>query len=58
MEETVAALKGAGLRDDVKVMIGGGPVTLDLAGKFGADGAGMSAQDAVDLAGMYVGGAT
>jgi dimethylamine corrinoid protein len=57
MEQTIAGLAAAGLRDKVKVMIGGGPVTTDLAAKFGADGAGVSAQDAVDLATAYVGGA-
>ena len=57
MEQTIDALAEAGIRDKVKIMIGGGPVTPDLAAKFGADGAGMSAQDAVDLAETYVGGA-
>ena len=57
MQRIIAALDAAGLRGKVKIMIGGGPVTPDLAAKLGADGAGMSAQDAVDLAEMYVGGA-
>ena len=57
MEQIIAAFTEAGLRDRVRIMIGGGPVTPDLAAKLGADGAGMSAQDAVELAGMYVGGA-
>jgi 5-methyltetrahydrofolate--homocysteine methyltransferase len=37
MEGTVQALKTAGLRDKVKVMIGGAPVTQDYANKIGAD---------------------
>jgi methylmalonyl-CoA mutase cobalamin-binding domain/chain len=50
MQETIAALAEAGLRDTVTVMIGGGPVSADLAQQLGADGAGMSAQEAVLLA--------
>jgi 5-methyltetrahydrofolate--homocysteine methyltransferase len=37
MEGTIQALKAAGLRDKVKVMIGGAPVTQDYAAKIGAD---------------------
>ena len=37
MENTIQALKAAGLRDKVKVMIGGAPVTQDYANKIGAD---------------------
>ena len=50
MQETVAAFAAAGLRDKVTIMIGGGPVNADLAQQLGADGAGVSAQDAVILA--------
>ena len=50
MRETIAALAEAGLRDTVTVMIGGGPVSADLAEQLGADAAGASAQDAVTLA--------
>jgi dimethylamine corrinoid protein len=56
MQETIAALAAAGLRDKVTVMIGGGPVTSDLAKRLGADGAGTSAQDAVTLAAQAVEG--
>jgi len=56
MQETVAAFKEAGLRDRVTIMIGGGPVNSDLAAQLGADGAGVSAQDAVILAGKAVEG--
>jgi methylmalonyl-CoA mutase cobalamin-binding domain/chain len=51
MQETVAAFAAAGLRDQVTIMIGGGPVSADLAQQLGADAAGASAQDAVILAG-------
>jgi 5-methyltetrahydrofolate--homocysteine methyltransferase len=35
---TIEALKEAGLRDQVKVIIGGAPITQDFADKIGADG--------------------
>ena len=53
---SVAAFAAAGLRDNVTIMIGGGPVNSDLARQLGADGAGTSAQDAVILAGKAVEG--
>jgi len=56
MQETVAAFAAAGLRDNVTIMIGGGPVNSDLARQLGADSAGTSAQDAVILAGKAVEG--
>jgi len=56
MKETVDAIKAAGLRDKVTIMIGGGPVNNELALQLGADGAGTSAQDAVILAGKAVEG--
>ena len=56
MQETIAAFAAAGLRDKVTIMIGGGPVSQDLARQLGADGAGTSAQDAVMLAAKAVEG--
>jgi methylmalonyl-CoA mutase cobalamin-binding domain/chain len=56
MQETVAAFAAAGLRDKVTIVIGGGPVSADLAEQLGADGAGTSAQDAVILAGKAIEG--
>jgi len=50
MGRTIDALKEAGLRDQVKVMIGGAPVTADFAEQIGADGTASSAPAAVDLA--------
>jgi len=38
MQRTIDALKNAGLRDKVKVIIGGAPVTQDYAAQIGADG--------------------
>jgi dimethylamine corrinoid protein len=56
MQETIAAFAAAGLRDQVSIVIGGGPVNADLAGQLGADGAGISAQEAVILAAAAVEG--
>ena len=46
----VEALKEAGLRDRVKVMIGGAPVTESYAKEIGADGYAEDAISAVDMA--------
>ncbi len=50
MAETIAALKAAGLRDSVKVMVGGAPVTEAYASEIGADGYGANAGMAVEKA--------
>jgi 5-methyltetrahydrofolate--homocysteine methyltransferase len=50
MENTIAALKEAGLRDTVKVMVGGAPLTQDYAEKIGADGFAADASSATRLA--------
>lgn len=50
MKATVEALKAAGLRDQVKVMIGGAPVTEAYAQQIGADGYSPDASRAVSLA--------
>ncbi len=50
MEATMQALKAAGLRDNVKVMIGGAPVTQDYANKIGADGFAADASSATRVA--------
>lgn len=47
LEETIKALKAAGVRDKVKVMIGGVPVTQTCAEQIGADAYGETAVDAV-----------
>ena len=52
--ETVNALKAAGLRDKIKVMIGGAPVTQALADEVGADGYAPDAPQAVTKAGQLV----
>ena len=50
MKATIEALKAAGLRDQVKVMVGGAPVTKAFADEIGADGYGANAGGAVDAA--------
>ncbi|NOZ73376.1 MAG: cobalamin-binding protein [Chloroflexi bacterium] len=55
MEHTIKALEEAGVRDRVKVMIGGAPVTQDFANKIGADGYASNASSAVELAKKFVG---
>lgn len=49
MKETVAALEAQGLRDTVKVMIGGGPIDQGVCDYVGADHWGNSAQAAVNF---------
>lgn len=50
METVVELLKEAGIRDKVKVMIGGGPISQKYAEKIGADGYSQNAVEAVRLA--------
>jgi 5-methyltetrahydrofolate--homocysteine methyltransferase len=50
MKTTVEALEEAGLRDSVKIMIGGAPVTAAFAKEVGADAYAPDAASAVDLA--------
>jgi len=49
-EKLIAALKDAGLREQVMVMVGGAPVTESYAKQIGADGYAENAISAVDLA--------
>lgn len=50
MGDIITAIKEAGLRDDVKILIGGAPVTQEFAISIGADGYGEDARDAVEKA--------
>jgi|AntAceMinimDraft_17_1070374.scaffolds.fasta_scaffold06000_2 corrinoid protein of di/trimethylamine methyltransferase len=50
MPEVIDALKEAGLRDKVKMMIGGAPLTQDYADEIGADGYSPDASTATKLA--------
>ena len=49
-ELIIEALKEAGIREQVKVMVGGAPVTQSWADKIGADGYAEDAISAIDLA--------
>lgn len=55
MKDTIDALKAEGLREAVKIIIGGAPVTAEFAEEIGADGYGPDAASAVDLAKELVG---
>jgi methanogenic corrinoid protein MtbC1 len=58
MRATVAAVEAAGLRGDVKIMLGGAPVTDAVIEYAGADAWGKDAVAAVDLAKSWAGGAS
>jgi 5-methyltetrahydrofolate--homocysteine methyltransferase len=49
MKTTIEALKTAGVRGSVKVLVGGAPVTAQYASEIGADGYGENANSAVAL---------
>lgn len=55
MGVTVAAIKSAGLRDQVKIMIGGAPVTQEYANQIGADAFAADASSAVRTARLLLG---
>jgi 5-methyltetrahydrofolate--homocysteine methyltransferase len=50
MKDTIEAFKAAGLRDQVRIMIGGAPVTQNFADEVGADGYAPDAASAADVA--------
>jgi len=50
MKTSIDALKAAGVRDKIKVMVGGAPLTQEYADKIGADGFAQDAATAVDVA--------
>ncbi|MDA0746323.1 MAG: corrinoid protein [bacterium] len=50
MGKTIEAFIDADLREDVKFMVGGAPVTQEFADDMGADGYGKDALECVDLA--------
>jgi corrinoid protein of di/trimethylamine methyltransferase len=57
METVIKKLEDAGVRDTVKVMIGGAPVSSGFAEKIGADGYSRNAVEAVRLAQELIGAA-
>jgi len=56
MKETVAAIQAAGLREGVKIMVGGGAVDDHVRQYASADGYGVDAMAAVSLAKQWTGG--
>jgi len=56
MKDTVDAIKKAGLRDKVKIMIGGGQIDEQVKTFTGADAYGKDAMEAVKLAKGWIGG--
>jgi len=57
MGHTIKAIEEAGLRDKVKIMVGGAPVDAAFAERIGADGYGSNAPAGADLAKQFVGAA-
>ena len=55
MREVIATMKEAGLKDKVKVIVGGCPVTQEFADEIGADAVGFDAADAVKKVGKLLG---
>ena len=56
MKDTIDAIKEAGLRDQVKIMIGGGQINNQVKSYVGADAYGKDAVEAVKLAQGLIGG--
>ncbi len=57
MGHTIKAIQEAGLRDEVKIMVGGAPVDAEFAKRIGADGYGSNAPGGADLAKQLAGAA-
>ncbi|MGD1992601.1 MAG: corrinoid protein [Anaerolineae bacterium] len=57
MGHTIKAIEEAGLRDQIKIMVGGAPVDAEFAKRIGADGYGSNAPAGSDLAKEFVGAA-
>jgi methylmalonyl-CoA mutase cobalamin-binding domain/chain len=55
MEVVIKELKKAGLREKVKVIVGGRPVTPEFARKIGADATAVNPSDAVEICRGWVG---
>ena len=56
MERTIQVLSEKGLREKVKIMVGGAPVDQPFADRIGADGYGVDATEAVQLARQLIAG--
>jgi len=56
MENVIKALREAGLRNRVKVIIGGAPITKEFAEKIGADAAAEDAIDGINICKSWISG--
>ena len=54
MQNVITVLKNKGMRENVKVMIGGAPVDAEFAKKIGADAYGKDAAEAVAIARSFI----
>jgi len=54
MKQTVDAIVESGLRDQVKILVGGAPVTQAFADEIGADGFAADAGSASKLAKSFI----
>jgi 5-methyltetrahydrofolate--homocysteine methyltransferase len=54
MNDVIAALEEAGLRDKVKIMVGGAPLTASFADEIGADGWSSDAAGGAELAKRWI----
>ena len=55
MQRTIKAVQAAGLRDRMKIIVGGAPVTAEYAQRLGADGYAADASQSVALVGGLLG---
>jgi 5-methyltetrahydrofolate--homocysteine methyltransferase len=56
MKETIEAIEAAGLRDKMKIQIGGGQIDETVRAYTGADGFGLTAIDAVEFSRKWING--
>jgi 5-methyltetrahydrofolate--homocysteine methyltransferase len=49
MRDTIQVLQEAGIRDQVKVVVGGVPINREFAREIGADGYAVNAAEGVDV---------
>ena len=54
MESTIQAIEIEGLREDIKIIVGGAPVTAEYAHQIGADGYAKDASQAVKVAKSFI----
>ena len=55
MGKAITAFEEAGIREDIKIMVGGAPVTQEFADDMGADGYGKDAMECVEKAKEFLG---